>query len=277
VSQPTEAQVRAATAYESLFVQALFQQWAPRVASAARVTRGQRVLDVACGTGILAREVLKLAGDSGRVTGIDPSPGMLAVARQLAPSAQWHQGVAEDLPFENASFDVVVSQFGLMFFSDRLQALNEMLRVLKPGGRLAVAVWDALENIPAYASLVELLENTAGRRAADALRAPFVLGHRDDLAALFAAARIADPDIVTHAGTAHFPSLRVMVEAELRGWLPIVGIVLDEEQIEGILSDAETALASYAAADGRVAFPLSAHIVAAGKPGSAHGKPEPSA
>ncbi len=88
-------------AYEALFVPALFGQWAPRVADAAQVQPGQRVLDVACGTGILARELLSRVGPSGRVVGIDPSPGMMAVAERLAPSVTWvdrctrrHRGTA---------------------------------------------------------------------------------------------------------------------------------------------------------------------------------------
>lgn len=164
MSEPTlQAQIDAANAYEALFGPALFGQWALKIADAAQIQPGQRVLDVACGTGILAREVTSRMGASGRVTGIDPSPGMLAVAKQLAPAVEWREGVAEALLFPDQSFDAVVSQFGLMLFTDRRQALREMLRVLAAGGRLAVAVWDSLANIPAYASEVALLEQTAGR------------------------------------------------------------------------------------------------------------------
>ncbi|MBA4158924.1 MAG: methyltransferase domain-containing protein [Gemmatimonadetes bacterium] len=87
MSEPTlQAQIDAANAYEALFVPALFGQWAPKVADAARIQPGQRVLDVACGTGILAREVTSRMASSGHVAGIDPSPGMIAVAKQLAPA-----------------------------------------------------------------------------------------------------------------------------------------------------------------------------------------------
>ena len=126
------------------------------------------------------------------------------------------RGAAESLPFPDQSFDAVVSQFGLMFFMDRRQALREMLRVLAPGGRLVVAVWDSLETMPAYAAEVALLEQTAGRQAADALRAPFVLGNRQHLATLFSEAGVDSPEITTHHGTAQFPSIRTMVEADLR-------------------------------------------------------------
>jgi SAM-dependent methyltransferase len=267
MSEPTlQAQIDAASAYEALFVPALFGQWAPRVADAAQIRPGQRVLDVACGTGVLAREVTLRIGSSGRVAGIDPSPGMVAVAKQFAPAVEWREGVAESLPFPDQSFDAIVSQFGLIFFTDRRQALREMLRVLAPGGRLAVAVWDSLDNIPAYASEVALLEQTADRRAADALRAPFVLGNRKDLTTLFSEAGVASADITTHHGAAQFPSIRTMVEADLRGWLPVMGVILTEDQIGRILQDAEHALSSYATADGRVTFRLSAHLVTANKP-----------
>ena len=99
-----------------------------------------------------------------------------------------------------------------------------MLRVLIPGGRLVVAVWDSLDNIPAYAAEVALLDRMAGRRAADSLRAPFVLGDRHDLATLFEDAGAASVEVTTHQGTAQFPSIRVMVEADLRGWLPVTGV-----------------------------------------------------
>ena len=224
MSEPTlQAQIEAANAYETLFVPPLFRQWAPKVADAAQIKPGQRVLDVACGTGILAREVASRTGPTGYVAGLDPNSGMLAVAKQFAPAVEWRQGAAESLPFPDRSFDVVVSQFGLMFFTDRRQALCEMLRVLTVGGRLVVAVWDSLANIPAYAAEVALVERIAGRRAADALRAPFVLGDRQNLATLFADAGTASVEVITRHGTAQFPSIRVMVEADLRGWLPVMG------------------------------------------------------
>jgi SAM-dependent methyltransferase len=188
---------------------------------------------------------------------------MLAVAARLAPEIEWKHGTAESLPFGDRSFDVVVSQFGLMFFENREQALREMVRVSRSSGRIAVAVWDSLDNIPAYADEVALVDRLAGRAAADALRAPFVLGDRARLAAVFADAGMDAVELVTRDGTAAFPGIRTMVEADLRGWLPVMGVNLPEELIQAILGEAEHALRSYATADGKVTFEVHAHICCA--------------
>jgi SAM-dependent methyltransferase len=197
------------------------------------------------------------------VGGLDPDAGMLTVAARLSPTIEFRQGVAESLPYPEQSFDAVVSQLGLMFFRDRTRALGEMQRVLRPGGRITVAVWDALENTPAYAAIVDLLERIAGSRAADALRAPFALGDRSELARVFANAGVADATITTCTGASRFPSIRRMVEADLRGWLPVMGVVLTDEQIARILEEAEHVLRDYRTASGEVRFDSPAHIVAA--------------
>lgn len=263
--QASEQQRAAAAAYEDLHVPALFKQWAPLVLEAARIRAGSRVLDVACGTGVLAREAARLTGDSALVSGLDANPGMLAVAEELAPTIDWTEGIAESLPFETGSFDAVVSQFGLMFFLDRVAALSEMNRVLKLGGRVAVAVWDSLENSEAFPIEVELLQNLVGPEAADALRAPFVLGDKARLLSLFEKAGYQSAEIDTIRGTARFPSIRTLVEADLRGWLPVMGVTLTEDQIEMVLREAEQALRVYVTADGTMEFSSCAHIVSAQK------------
>ncbi|NNF27155.1 MAG: methyltransferase domain-containing protein [Gemmatimonadetes bacterium] len=264
MNDPLQEAIAGARAYEALHVPALFQEWTDRVLDAADVAEGHRVLDLACGTGILARDALKRVTPSGRVVGVDPNPGMLAVARELADGIQWREGFAEDLPAEEASFDRVVSQFGMMFFRDRSRALREVLRVLAPGGRFAIAVWDELEQSPAYVTEVQLLQEMAGPAAADALRAPFILGEVNGLRAIFADVGLR-VDVATVVGRARFPSIRAMVEADLRGWLPVMGVELEEEKIAAILSAAEDRLSPFVAPDGGMEFDSPAHIVSGGR------------
>lgn len=173
-----------AEVYERQFVPALFAYWGDVVADSAGIAPGQRVLDVACGTGVLACAAARRAGRGGTVIGLDPNGGMLAVARHRDKQVVWQEGRAESLPFPDEDFDVVVSQFGLMFFEDRHAALREMMRVLRPGGRLRIAVCDALDHSPGYAVLAELLHRLFGEPVAQAFRAPFVCGNRQQLLGL---------------------------------------------------------------------------------------------
>jgi len=255
----------AAESYDAAIVTGLTGEWAPRLVRAAAVRPGHRVLDVACGTGVLSRAAAEATGPTGAVTGLDMDPGMLAVASRRVPGVAWHRGSAGALPFPDATFDAVVSQFGLMFFGDRPRALREMWRVLRPGGRLAVAVWASLEETPAYDAEVKLVERLAGAPAADLLRSPFVLGVRDEFAGLFRAAGIPLTSLTTEPGTGAFPSIRAMLEADLIGWLPLVGIRLDRETIERILAEGESVFAPYRTPAGTVRFASPAHIAVAAR------------
>jgi ubiquinone/menaquinone biosynthesis C-methylase UbiE len=248
----------AAEIYEEFFVPALFQQWTPIVADAAGIKAGQLVLDVACGTGVLAREA---ASRGGSVVGLDRNEGMLALARRIAPAVEWKAGRAEQLPFPDAGFDAVVSQFSLMFFDDRALAVREMRRVLKPGGRLAVAVWDRLENSPGYAAMAGLLERLFGPRIAGELHAPFALGDPDALRDLFAEAGLGKAKVATHAGTARFPSIEAWVRTDVKGWT--LADLIDDDQYALLQREAAIALQPYAKADGSVMFDAPALIVTA--------------
>ena len=118
---------------------------------------GERTLDVACGTGSVARHVAPMVGAHGQVVALDSSPAMLAVARALpAPAGAtiaWLEGNATSLARPDDAFDLVLCQQGVRFFSDRAAALQEMGRVLTDGGRVVISVWQALHRHPVYEAL----------------------------------------------------------------------------------------------------------------------------
>ena len=120
--------LEAAEVYEERFVPALFGQWAPLLVEEAGVDRGDRVLDVACGTGIVARTAADRVGPTGSVVGVDLNEAMLIVARRVRPDLEWRQDDAAELPFEDGSFDVALCQMALMFFPDRAQAIGHSTR-----------------------------------------------------------------------------------------------------------------------------------------------------
>ena len=253
-----------ATAYEELLVPALFQEWADRLAKMDGIKASHKILDVACGTGVLARAVARqLPGSS--VTGIDLNPGMLAVASKHAPTIDWQQGSAEELPFGNESFDTVLSQFGLMLFSSPKTALMEMKRVLKPGGTLIVAVFDSIKQIPVYEKMADLFARKVDSSVGEALRFPFAMGHTDKLYSLFSENGLSDPKITTEKGVARFSSPRHMVLSDVKGWFPFAQIQLDDQMIESIVEEAETVLEPFQSVDGEVQIDVSVHIIKAHK------------
>lgn len=255
-----------AAAYERRFVEPLFRPWALRLIAAAGITPGARVLDIACGTGIVAREAAHRAAPGGRVTGLDINAGMLAVAGRLAPEIDWREGDAEALPFTDAAFDAVLCQFGLMFFADRQAALGEMWRVLASGGRLAVSVFDSLTANRAYSAMADLLERRLGADAALALRFPFSLGDPEALAALAAEAGVPAARIERAEGYARFPGAEATVLADVEGWFPLAGIRPSGSAIEALVAEAERVLAPWSGSDGTVAFPVFAYLLTAAKP-----------
>jgi ubiquinone/menaquinone biosynthesis C-methylase UbiE len=144
--------------YERYFVPVIGAPLATDLIEIAALRPGERVLDVACGTGIVARLAAERVGAAGTVAALDLNPAMLAVARSVAPpgmSIEWHGSSAETMPLPDEAFDVVLCQLGLQFMQDRLAALREMRRVLAPGGRLVIKVVGPTP--PLFAILAEAL------------------------------------------------------------------------------------------------------------------------
>lgn len=251
----------AAKVYDDFFVPALFRQWASRVAIAAEITQGQRVLDVACGTGVLARTISALVGSAGSVVGLDVNAAMLAVAQEAAPDLAWRAGRAEALPFGDGEFDAVVSQFGLMFFEDRIAAMSEMHRVLRAEGRVVLAVWAAIDESPGYTALLDLLVDLFGAEAAQSLRAPFALGDPAALVALLRGAGLRDAHVSTQVGAASFPSMESWMFTEIRGWT-LAGSI-DDAEFDHLVGQAKKRLARFEEQDGTVHFEIAALVATA--------------
>ena len=255
-----ELSTDAAVIYERDFVPALFDQWPPRLADAAAIGPGDRVLDVGCGTGVLAREAALRAGPTGKVTGLDVNESMLTVARRLRPEIEWRQGDATELPFADASFDVAASQFVLMFAADRTAMLAEMWRVLAPGGRLCVAVW---AHSGVYATLAKIARRLAREEAAASFEAPMSLADEGGFLDLVGGAGITDARLETVDGQARFASIDEFIRIEIKGW--VLADSLDGHAFDALAGEAREALKGYRETDGKMTFPWNAHIVTARK------------
>lgn len=249
----------AAEIYDAFFVPALFAQWAGPLCDSAGVSTGDRVLDVACGSGATTREAAARVAPGGAVTGLDCNDGMLAVAAAHAPEITWVAGMAEALPFEDGAFDAVLCQFGLMFFENRAKALGEMRRVVRPGGRVALSVWDAVETSPGYARMIALIAEMFGDAPARELRAPFVLGDKAELSRLLEEGGLAGAQIKTVTGTARFASIREWVRMDVRGWT--LGDMIDDDGFEALVAAAEQEMGDDMGADGMVQFDAPAHLI----------------
>lgn len=123
---------------------------------------GENVLDVACGIGIPSLNVAPLVAPGGSVTGVDLAPGMVEYARQRASAigirnVSFQEADAENLPFSDNTFDTVICHMGLIHFTDRVKALGEMDRVLKPGGRLAISVWASPDKVPTLSIIAKAI------------------------------------------------------------------------------------------------------------------------
>ena len=253
----------AAEVYESCFVPAIFAAWAGPVADAVGIRTGNKVLDVGCGTGVLAREALRRVGPEGQVVGLDLNEGMLAVAARAEPKIEWRQGDAASLPFKDASFDVVVSQFALMYFPDRVACLNQMWRTLASAGHLAVAVWAPIDRARGYQILVDIAARQCGDKAAGVLAAPFVLGDQAELAKLFVDGGILGAEVTLHEGSVRFPSVKELIRIEVKG-SPLADM-LSDDAMETLAAESERALAEFVVPSGEIIMPIDAYIVTANK------------
>lgn len=259
-----------AQAYERFLVPAIFLPWSHELLVRAAPQPGERVLDIACGTGIVVRTVAPLVGPSGRVVAQDISPAMLSVARSLPqpPGAtiEWQEGSAEAEIFPQGTFDLITCQQGFQFFPDRPAALAQMRRVLVTAGRLVLAVWRSPEHNPVQAAVNASTERRLGATQAPSRR--FSLGDAGDLRDLLEGAGFRDVSINPVVKTIRFASRDTFVQQSLiasSAVLPELGKLDNADRstlAAAIQGDVAPTLDEYADGDG-LTFPMVAHIARA--------------
>lgn len=264
MNETFQLSLAAAEFYEARFVPGFFAQWAPRLCAAVETSPGDRVLDVACGTGIVARTAADLVGPTGRVTGLDLNPAMLTVAARVRPDLTWEQGDAVALPFTAGSFDVVLSQMALMFIGDRAAAVREVARVTAPGGRVGVLVPSELARQEMFTRFIEVAERHAGPAAVPLLTSYFACGDLDQLCTLIEQAGLTVRTRAVDVGHYRAPSVDAAVANEVES-TPLRDR-LDDGTYRRIREDARVALASYTASDGTLDAPFAVNLVTATVP-----------
>jgi ubiquinone/menaquinone biosynthesis C-methylase UbiE len=254
--------------YERNLVPIVFAPWADELVATAALRPGDRVLDVACGTGIVARIAARKLGGTGSVAGLDASLPMITVARVAATAegidVDWREASAVALPFPEASFDVVFCQSGLQFFPDRPASLREMHRVLKPAGRLILSVWGPIERSRGFAVAADALARHIGPEAALPITSgAFGLSDADELRALVTDANFKDITVRAAIKTLRYPSPVEFILRHITG-SPLGNAVeqAGESARTAMLAEIESRLAS-AVDEGGLAFSIEANIVIA--------------
>jgi SAM-dependent methyltransferase len=264
-NDPWHMAKEAAELYERVVARHILGPWAPSLVDSARLAAGERVLDLACGTGVVTRIAAQRVGPRGRVTGVDLNAGMIGVARSLpAPGGapiEWVEGSALAIPLPDASVDVVLCQQGLQFFPDKALSLREMRRVLARGGRLALSVWSGAGVY--NGALGRALTRFAGEDTASRFCASRNVPAKEELERLAVAAGFSGVDVRSVLMNLHLPRLDRFVLEHLAG-TPVAASIaaLDSEARKSIGASVMQELRSFSDGDG-VSYPEEIHLVTA--------------
>ncbi len=269
--EPWQLTGTAAELYERYLVPTITGVWAADLVRRAALQPRERVLDVACGTGIVARLAAEQVGDQGAVVGLDLNTAMLEVARALpAPPGAiitWTEASVLAMPFPDATFDEVLCQLGLQFFPDRPQALREMRRVLVPSGRVLLSVFGPIAHNPAPQALADALDRHLGPHASAIKRAEHDLDDPAELDELVSSAGFAEVSIETTTQQIRFPSPREYVRIQFAA-TPLATLIQEMPShqqaalAEAVIADVRGALRTYIGDDGLV-FPQECHTLSA--------------
>jgi ubiquinone/menaquinone biosynthesis C-methylase UbiE len=257
----------AAEAYQEYLVPAIFDAMSRRLVAEAGVASRQRVLDVACGTGVVARAAARVVGAAGAVTGVDVNPDMLATAGRasaaVTPAITWREAEAEALPFDDDAFDVVLCQEAVQFFTDPVAVLREMGRVARPVGRVACSVLRSTDHNPVYEVFSRALGEHVGSDAEQMMRSPFAMGDREALRAAAEDAGLTEVVIHIAIGEERFGSVAEFVRREAAS-SPLAGplAALDPDRRSALVAALERDLADHVD-DAGLVFHNETHILTA--------------
>ena len=252
-------------AYEQYLVPSIFTPWAERLIEHTNLQDGDRVLDVGCGTGIVARRAAAHVGEQGTVVGVDINEGMLKVAKtaaaDLTPRIEWRQEDATTLSFPDEAFDVIFCQQALQFIERPAVALREIRRVLAPNGRIAVSVLRSLAFNAGYDKLAGALERHVGAEAGMMMRSPFRGYSREELHTLAEDAGFDGSVVTIQISSVRYPSVEEFVRREAAS-SPLAGLLgsLNRDVRETLLEDVEEVLQDYIDDQGLV-IPLDSHVL----------------
>lgn len=257
--------------YEQYFVPAIFMPWARVLLEYAKPQPGERVLDLACATGIVARHVAPLVGTRGKLVALDINPDMLAVGHARpgpdGATIEWRQGDATVLDLPGAAFELVLCQQGLQFFPDRAAAVGEMRRVLADGGRVVLSLWQALAQHPLYHALFAAAARYLHVPIAE-LATPFALPDAEQVRALLRGAGFGRIEIVTQTLEAQFPAPERFVELTVLAGAAVDPQAADADAairnglVEAVARETETVVQRHRVGD-RLTVPTSWNIAVA--------------
>jgi ubiquinone/menaquinone biosynthesis C-methylase UbiE len=264
VTSADSSRATAAQHFADSVVDAVFAVWATDLVERARLQPGERVLDVGCGTGAVARAAAPVVGRTGSVVGVDTSAERLTVASALppvvGPTIEWRQADAASLPFPEASFNAVLCQQVLHLVRDRAAALSEMRRVLAPGGRVAISVWQSMEHSPAFVPIARAVTTHLGSEEGQRFGRNFSLADEATLRRLIEAAGFAHVVIVQETKIADFATPDDFITYQM-------GVNRDrwnttEAIVNAIIAETREGLDPWVE-NGRLRFPRGAHIATA--------------